>query len=76
MNHYPIVKGFGETMADAMTMCQEVLQDYLDITDKESIILELSKNRLYVWYSPAGMSENSECLVYNYCLLMDFTSGM
>ena len=46
----------------------DILQDYLDISDKNSIALELHQNRLYVFYTPNGASENRECFVYNVLL--------
>lgn len=45
-----------------------ILQDYLNITNKQNIILDINENRLYVWYTPAGAAENRECLVYNLLL--------
>lgn len=38
---------------------------YNAITGKESIVLELYKNRLYVFYSSKGNGTNDSCLVYN-----------
>lgn len=44
------------------------LQEYLDIPDKKSIRLDVFKNRLYCFYTPAGGDVNSECFVINLLL--------
>ena len=46
----------------------DILEDYLSISNKENIILEINNNRLYVFYTPDGASENRECFVYNILL--------
>ena len=46
-------------------LAEDFLQEYIDILNKDSIVLELFKNRLYIFYTPNGSSENAECFVYN-----------
>ena len=43
----------------------DILNDYLDLNTKDNIALEIHQNRLYVWYTPNGETDNSKCWVYN-----------
>lgn len=48
------------------SITQNTIQSTYDaITGKESIVLELYNNRLYVFYSSQGNGTNDSCLVYN-----------
>ena len=51
---------------------------YDAIPGKESIVLELYNNRLYVFYSSTGNGQNDSCLVYNINLKLweSFDSGL
>ena len=51
---------------------------YDSIPGKESIVLELYNNRLYVFYSSTGNGQNDSCLVYNINLKLweSFDSGL
>lgn len=44
---------------------EPVITDYMAISHKEDIHLELHNNRLYVWYRPNGQAEVGACYVYN-----------
>ena len=57
---------FNGTTEDNIAL--DILEDYLSISNKENIVLELNNNRLYVFYTPDGASENRECFVYNILL--------
>lgn len=46
----------------------DILEEYIALINKESIVLELHENRLYVWYTPNGENENTNCFVYNFNL--------
>jgi len=54
--------------SDERNLAEDFLPDYLAITDKESINLDIFNNRLYIWYAPAGSADNTECFVYNLTL--------
>lgn len=41
------------------------LEDYMAIPNKEDIKLELHNNRLYIFHTPVGGGENSQCWVHN-----------
>lgn len=48
------------------SITEKTIQSTYDaIQNKESIVLELYKNRLYVFYSSDGSGINDSCLVYN-----------
>lgn len=51
-------------------IAKDILQDYLDIPNKDNLVLDLWNNRLYVFYTPEGAAENRECFVYNTLLGM------
>lgn len=53
---------------DDKNLAEPFLEDYLAIPDKTSIQLEVSNNRLYVFYTPAGGADNTECFVINLLL--------
>lgn len=42
-----------------------ILNEWMALNNKDSAVLELHGNRLYVFFTPNGGSENSECFVYN-----------
>lgn len=44
---------------------EEIGNKWAELLSKSGCVLELHSNRLYVWYTPNGQSENTECLVYN-----------
>jgi hypothetical protein len=46
-------------------LAEPILDFYLSILDKESIVLEKWGNRLYCFYTPNGGAVNSECIVFN-----------
>lgn len=54
---------------DERNLAESFLEEYLAISDKKSIQLDIYKNRLYIFYRPAGAADNTECFVYN--LLLD-----
>lgn len=53
---------------EAKNIAQAFLPDYLAISNKQTINLEVFNNRLYIFYTPAGQADNSECFVYNMLL--------
>lgn len=54
---------------DERNLALSFLEDYLAISDKSTINLEIYNNRLYCFYQTAGESDNTQCFVYN--LLLD-----
>ena len=61
------------------SITQNTIQSTYDaIAGKESIVLELYGNRLYVFYSMAGNGVNDSCLVYNVNLKLweSFDTGL
>lgn len=54
--------------SDERNLAENFLPDYLAIQNKESINLDIFNNRLYIWYTPEGDSDNTECFVYNLTL--------
>ena len=54
--------------SDARNLAEDFLEDYLAIPDKSSIRLETFKNRLYIFYAPAGSADVSQCFVFNLLL--------
>lgn len=51
---------------DEDSLTQNTIQNVYDaIPDKENIVLDLYKNRLYVYYTSVGGGVNDHCLVYN-----------
>jgi hypothetical protein len=55
--------------SESRNLAEPFLEDYLAIPDKTSIQLDIFKNRLYIFYAPAGSADITECFVYN--LLLD-----
>jgi len=53
---------------DDINLAEPFLEDYLAINNKDSIQLEVYRNRLYVFYAPAGAADNTECFVINLLL--------
>lgn len=53
---------------ESVNLAKPFLEEYLDITDKDSIVLEKWNNRLYAFYSPNGQPQNTECFVINLVL--------
>lgn len=51
--------------AEEKNISRDILNRWTELTNKENTVLELYNNRLYVWYTPNGQSENTECFVYN-----------
>ena len=61
------------------SITQNTIQSTYDaIAGKESITLELYRNRLYVFYSSTGNGKNDSCLVYNINLRLweSFDTGL
>jgi len=54
--------------SDERNLAEDFLADYVGITDKNSINLDIFNNRIYIWYAPAGSADNTECFVYNLTL--------
>jgi hypothetical protein len=46
-------------------LAEPFLEDYLAISDKELIQLDVYKNRLYIFYAPVGSADVTQCFVYN-----------
>lgn len=46
-------------------LAEPFLEDYLAIPDKSTIQLDISQNRLYCFFTPAGEGNNSKCFVMN-----------
>jgi hypothetical protein len=46
-------------------IAEGILDEYTRLLNKQDIHLQLHNNRLYVWYTPNGQAENTECFVYN-----------
>lgn len=53
---------------ESVNLAENFLEEYRDIQDKESIVLEKWNNRLYVFYTPNGRARNKECFVINLLL--------
>jgi hypothetical protein len=51
--------------AEELNISKNILNEWTALTNKANTVLELHNNRLYVWYTPNGESENTECFVYN-----------
>lgn len=52
--------------ASEASLTEKTIQNVYDnIKGKESIVLDLYKNRLYVYYSSKGDGVNDSCLIYN-----------
>lgn len=46
-------------------IAEGIINDYTGIPDKSDIHLQLHDNKLYVWYTPSGGANASQCFVYN-----------
>jgi len=46
-------------------LAEPFLEDYLAISNKSTIVLDVRENRLYCFYTPAGGSDNTEAFVMN-----------
>ncbi|HJQ07998.1 MAG TPA: hypothetical protein VJ836_00790 [Candidatus Saccharimonadales bacterium] len=51
--------------AEEKNIAKDILNRWTELTNKSNTVLELFNNRLYVWYTPNGQSENTKCFVYN-----------
>lgn len=51
--------------AEEKNIAEPVLDWWLSLTNKANTVLELYNNRLYIYYTPVGQSQNSACRVYN-----------
>jgi hypothetical protein len=51
--------------AEEVNIAKDVLDWWTGLLIKSTAVLELHNNRLYVFYTPNGQSENSRCKVYN-----------
>jgi hypothetical protein len=51
--------------AEEKNIALDILNEWTALLTKSNTVLELHNNRLYVWYTPNGQSENTECFVYN-----------
>jgi hypothetical protein len=55
--------------SEERNLAEAFLEDYLAIPDKTTMQLDIFKNRLYVFFAPAGSADITQCYVYN--LLLD-----
>lgn len=51
--------------AEEKNIAEDILDQWTAISNKSNTALELHNNRLYVWYTPNGQSDNTQCFVYN-----------
>lgn len=51
--------------AEEKNIAADIINEWTALSSKTNTVLELHNNRLYVWYTPNGQSENTECFVYN-----------
>lgn len=54
--------------SEERNIAEDFLEEYTSIVNKENIILDIFNNRLYIWYTPEGAADNTECYVYNLAL--------
>lgn len=54
--------------SEERNLAEPFLEDYLAIPNKNTIQLDVSMNRLYVFHAPAGSADNSRCFVINLLL--------
>jgi hypothetical protein len=54
--------------SEEINLAEPFLEDYLAIPNKETIQLDIFKNRLYIFHGPAGSADNSSCFVVNLLL--------
>jgi len=54
--------------SDERNLAEDFLEEYNAIVNKETINLDVFNNRLYIWYTPVGSADNTECFVYNLTL--------
>ncbi|MBO1267090.1 hypothetical protein [Arthrobacter cavernae] len=51
--------------SEEVNLAKPFLEDYLAIPNKNTMQLDIYKNRLYVFYAPSGSADNTECYVIN-----------
>jgi hypothetical protein len=51
--------------AEEKNIATDVLDWWKSLTNKQNTVLDLYNNRLYVYYTPVGQSQNSACRIYN-----------
>lgn len=51
--------------AQETNITTDVLDWWMGLQKKENTVLELHNNRLYVFYTPVGKSQNTNCRIYN-----------
>jgi hypothetical protein len=51
--------------AEEKNLAENILDEWTSLLSKSNAVLELHNNRLYIWYTPDGQSQNTECFVYN-----------
>lgn len=51
--------------AEEVNIAEPILASWRALTSRESVVLEIFNNRLYVYHTPVGGGENSQCFVYN-----------
>lgn len=51
--------------AQEVNIAESVLDWWTGLLNKSNTVLELHNNRLYVFYTPNGQSQNTNCKVYN-----------
>lgn len=54
-------------------LAEAFLEDYLSISDKSTVTLDIYKNRLYIFHPSPGSAFNDRCFVYN--LLLGLCEG-
>lgn len=52
-------------------MSEAIHNEYLNITNKEDIVMAVNKGRLYMWYPSEGSAVNDQCFVWN----LNYNSG-
>lgn len=51
--------------AEERNITADVLDWWKSLTNKANTVLDLYNNRLYVYYTPVGQSQNNRCRIYN-----------
>jgi hypothetical protein len=57
---------------DSKLISKNVYEEVRNITDKDGCVIQVNKNRLYLWYAASGSSVNNKCFVWN----LNFETGM
>lgn len=51
--------------AEERNIAEDILNQWTELDAKENTVMEVFNNRLYVWYTPNGETDNTQCFVYN-----------